>query len=155
MAGGRPTAYKPEYATQVYKLALLGLDDEEVASVFNVTVQTIYNWDKRHPEFLEARARGKSPADAKVAVSLYKRAKGYSHDAVKIMQHEGQPVYASYTEHFPPDTQAATWWLKNRQGEKWKDKVDIEHSGSVGFADRLAKARERQQQPNPDDEASS
>jgi hypothetical protein len=33
-----------------------------------------------------------------------------------------EPVYAEYTEHYPPDTGAASLWLRNRQPEKWRDK---------------------------------
>ena len=28
-----------------------------------------------------------------------------------------------YTEHYPPDTQAASLWLRNRQPRQWRDKV--------------------------------
>lgn len=124
MPAGRPTLYQEGYPDQVYKLALLGLTDEEIASFFEVAVQTVYNWDAAHPEFLEARARGKAIADAEVAAKLYHRALGYEHKAVKIFMPQGadKPVYAPYVEHYPPDTQAITWWLKNRQSSRWQDK---------------------------------
>ncbi len=131
MPAGRPSEYKPEYVEQVFKLALLGATDEEMASIFGVVIQTLYNWDEAHPEFMESRARGKDAADANVADRLYKRALGYSHDAVKIMQYEGEPVIVPYTEHYPPDTQAASWWLKNRHPEKWKDKHEHDISGTL------------------------
>jgi len=133
-AGGRPSSYREEYVDQVFKLALLGANDDEIASIFGVTAQTLYNWDKLHPEFLASRMRGKDEADANVAHRLYKRALGYSHEAVKIMQYEGQPVVVPYIEHYPPDTQAASWWLKNRQSSKWRDKVEHEHSGELVIA---------------------
>lgn len=124
MPAGRPTLYQDDYPAQVYKLALLGLTDEEIAEFFGVSHQTIYNWDEAHPEFLESRARGKAIADGEVAAKLYHRATGYEHEAVKIFMPQGadKPVYAPYVEHYPPDTQAATWWLKNRQSSKWQDK---------------------------------
>ena len=44
--------------------------------------------------------------------------------AVKIFMPAGAeaPVCASYTEHYPPDTQAASLWLRNRQPAKWRDR---------------------------------
>ena len=36
MPGGRPSLYRDEYVTQVRRLALLGLTDEEMASFFEV-----------------------------------------------------------------------------------------------------------------------
>jgi hypothetical protein len=67
-----------------------------------------------------------------VAKRLYNRACGYSHKAVKIFTPAGasEPVYAPYIEHYPPDTQAASLWLRNRQKAKWRDRV--EHTGADG-----------------------
>lgn len=129
---GRPTDYKSEYVEQVYKLALLGLTDVQMSDVFDVSEQTFNTWKHKHPEFLESLKRGKILADAQVAESLYKRANGYSHKAVKIMQYEGSPIEVDYTEHYPPDTAAATIWLKNRQPLIWRDKQDHEITGKDG-----------------------
>lgn len=129
MPGGRPSKFREEFTDQVYRLALLGLSDIEIAQFFEVPEQTLYRWDKAHPEFREARARGKIPADGKVARAVFKRALGYSHEAVKIMQYEGNPIEVPYIEHYPPDTQAATWWLKNRQPDKWRDRQELTGAG--------------------------
>lgn len=131
---GRPTDYRPEYVERVYKLCLLGATDVELADFFGVSEQTLNAWKGAHPEFLESMARGKTDADANVASRLFERAMGYSHDAVKIFMPAGanMPVYAPYTEHFPPDTAAASLWLRNRQPKKWRDKVDHEITGKDG-----------------------
>lgn len=120
----RPTKYKAEFAEQAYKLCLLGATDEEMADFFEVAVSTISKWKKDHPAFSEAIKRGKRLADANVAESLYKRACGYSHKAVKIMQYEGVPVVEEFTQHYPPDTTACLAWLNNRQRENWQRNPD-------------------------------
>lgn len=134
MPAGRPTLYRDEYVDQVYRLALLGLTDAEIASYFDVEERTIHNWDDAHPAFFHSRKAGKVDADGKVAEKLYHRALGYSHEAVKIFMPAGatEPVYASYTEHYAPDTQAASLWLSNRQGGRWKLRSSQEHSGPDG-----------------------
>lgn len=132
---GRPTAYKPEYAEQAYKLCLLGHTDKEMAAFFGVSEQTLNAWKSSHSEFLESLTNGKDLADANVARSLYQRAVGYSHPAVKIMQVAGKIEEVAYTEHYPPDTPAATLWLKNRQPTRWRDKVEQHHSGTIGITD--------------------
>ena len=43
-----------------------------------------------------------------------------------------EPVFAPYTRHYPPDTQAAWRWLRNRQPTWWRDKVKLEHTGKNG-----------------------
>lgn len=130
--GGRETLYQEQYAEQAYKLCLLGATDVELADFFGVVEKTIYNWKDAQPEFLQAITRGKMMADAQVAESLFKRALGYSHPAVKIMTVNGAVVHEDYTEHYPPDTPAASLWLRNRQPEKWRDKVTQEHTGADG-----------------------
>lgn len=125
---GRPTAYKPEYVQQAYKLALLGLTDAQMADVFGVSEQTLNAWKGKYPEFLESIKNGKAPADAEVAASLYRRAKGYSHPEDKIFCNaNGEVTVQPTTKHYPPDTAAAFIWLKNRAG--WKDKVHTEQDG--------------------------
>jgi hypothetical protein len=119
--GGRPSAYREEYAEQGRKLCLLGATDAQMADFWGVHENTIGNWKRAHREFAEAVRRGKMMADANVAEALYYRAIGYSHRAVKILQYEGKPIEVEYTEHYPPDTQAAMFWLKNRQPQFWKD----------------------------------
>jgi len=41
------------------------------------------------------------------------------------------PVYAPYTEHYPPDTTAALRWLMNRQPEKWRDRREVDLTGTL------------------------
>lgn len=135
MPVGRPTDYREDHPDKAYKLCLLGATDAEMADIFGISQQTLYDWKTAHPEFVEAIARGKAAADANVAERLYQRAMGYSHEAVKIFPgsaESGGPIYAPYTEHYPPDTQAASLWLRNRQSAKWRDKREHEHTGADG-----------------------
>ena len=152
---GRPTAYRPEYVEQVYKLCLLRATDAELADFFGVSEQTLNAWKRAHPEFLESITRGKTVADANVASRLYDRAMGYSHEAVKIFMPAGvsEPIYAPYTEHYPPDTAAASLWLRNRQPAKWRDKLDHEHTGQGGGPiqfERIERVIVDPQNPDPE-----
>jgi hypothetical protein len=72
---------------------------------------------------------GKKEVDERVERSLYQRAVGYSYETVKVFLPYGsqEPVYAPYIEHVPPDTTAATWWLKNRNPAQWRDAWQLEH----------------------------
>lgn len=123
---GRPTLYRDTMPDQARKLALLGATDEELADFWEVSIQTLYDWRERYPEFLEATRAGKQAANANVAERLYERAMGYSHPAVKIFMPEkaNAPVYAEYTQHYPPDTAAASLWLRNRRPDLWRDKTE-------------------------------
>lgn len=120
--GGRPTQYSEEKRDTVYKLCLLGATDKQIADILGIAESTLNNWKNKYPEFMESITRGKMIADAEVAHSLRHRAIGYSHKAVKIFNNgaDKQPSIIEYTEHYPPDTQAAAIWLYNRHPDKWK-----------------------------------
>lgn len=134
---GRPTKYKPEYCDQAKKLALLGLTDVEMAEFFEICEDTLYEWKNVHPEFSEAAGAGKIKADAEIAHSLYDRAKGarWTEQAAFKVRNQLQP--GVFTEEVqivelqkaaPPDTQAASLWLRNRRPKSWRDTQHIEQT---------------------------
>jgi hypothetical protein len=127
----RPSAYKPEYAAQAKKLAAMGLTDAEIADFFGVAVRTLYNWKVDYKAFAKALKQGKKAPDERVQASLYKRACGYEFKSEKVFQHQGVVVRAKTTEHVPPDTTAAIFWLKNRDPENWRDRQEHDHGGKL------------------------
>jgi hypothetical protein len=68
--------------------------------------------------------RSRLSGDRRVEQSLYRRAVGYSYDTVKIMGYQGEYTHVPYVAHVPPDTTACIFWLKNRQRDLWRDRVD-------------------------------
>jgi hypothetical protein len=150
-ARGRPTLYQASYAEQARRLALLGQTDAEMAAFFGVAERTIHYWKDAHPDFLQSLKEGKADADAKVAAALYQRALGYSHPDTHISNYQGEITITPITKHYPPDPVSMIFWLKNRQPDKWRDRVEAEVSVSgVGalagvYEDAMKRARERQQ----------
>lgn len=140
---GRPTAYREEYAEQARKLCLLGYTDAEMASFFDVAESTINKWKIDYPVFSESIKRGKEVADGNVADRLFQRAMGYVAPDVDIKVIENQIVETPLEKHYPPDTTAAIFWLKNRQKDKWRDKQEVEHTGEVSLIQRIQEARKR------------
>lgn len=122
---GAPSSYKPEFAAQAGKLCKLGATDAELADFFEVSITTVKNWQRAHPDFLAALKSGKEEADNRVERSLYHRAVGYEHDAVKIFQVNGKPLIVPYRERVAPDTTAAIFWLKNRKTDEWRDRQEF------------------------------
>lgn len=122
--GGRPSAYKQEYAKIAKSLCLLGATDKQMADAFGVSETTINNWKHQHEEFSCALKEGKLFADANVAQALYNRALGYEHEADDIKVVEGSIVITPTIKRYPPDATSAIFWLKNRQPEIWRDKPE-------------------------------
>lgn len=125
---GRPSAYEARFDRMAYRHTLLGATDKDLAKLFEVTEKTLNTWKQRHPTFLQSLKAGKDEADANVTVSLYRRARGYSHPAVKIFcSKDGKVTEVPYIERYPPDSTALIFWLKNRRPEQWRDKTEVTH----------------------------
>lgn len=128
---GRPTTYRTEYDDLAFKFCLLGATDVELAGFFEVTEQTINNWKQDHPKFFESIKAGRVKADAVVSQKLYHRAVGYSAPDTDIRVIDGQIVKTEIIKHYPPDTTAAIFWLKNRQRGKWRDRQETDLTVSI------------------------
>ena len=129
----RPSKFKPEFVEQARKLANLGATDREIAGFFEVDERTINRWKGDHPEFCQSLKVGKEAADDRVEQALYRRAIGYSHDALKIaVNAQGEVTQVPYVEQHAPDTTAAIFWLKNRKPGEWRDVKAQELSGPGG-----------------------
>lgn len=128
---GRPSKYKVEFAGQAAKLCKLGATDAQLADFFEVSVSTINLWKVQHPKFSESIKVPKAEADERVEQSLYRRAMGYEHDETDIRVVDHKIIKTPTRKHYPPDTTAAIFWLKNRKPAEWRDKQEMEHSGGV------------------------
>lgn len=111
------------------ELATQGKTDVQISEIIGICEKTLNIWKNKHPEFLQSLKEAKQAADELVEASLFRRATGYSHKAVKIFQYEGVIVTHEYEEQYPPDTAAAIFWLKNRQPKNWRDDKHLQLPG--------------------------
>lgn len=113
----------------VESLARDGLTNREIAKRIGISHQTFYVWQKEHPEFAEAVARGKEVPDALVEKALFRAALGFKYTEEQ-MTPTGKVVEVE--RYQAPNTTAMIYYLKNRRPDKWRDKQEVEHSGKVG-----------------------
>lgn len=132
----------------------------EVAKAVGVSERSLYVYAKNDAEFKKEIIEARSFADDMVKISLWQRAVGYSHDSEKIfMTKDGDIVRAKTVEHYPPDVPAGKFWLTNRDPEKWKEKTEVKHSGSLEqisdeeidrrYNELMAKAQSAQKKTKP------
>ena len=143
MAVGRPTDYRVEYVARAKEMCAGGATDMELADEFDVSIQTLYNWRAKYPEFLEAIKTNKPIADERVERSLFERATGYERDSVKIFcDKDGRVTEVPFREYVPPDSTAMIFWLKNRKPKEWRDKRELEVTGDP-LAELLTEFRQQ------------
>lgn len=138
--GGRPTLYTPEAIKLAAAMAKLGAIDEEIAEEIGVSISTFRSWKLRHEELSDVLKKGKERADQRVEDALYSRALGYSHPDVDLRVIEGQIVQTPIIKHYPPDTGACIFWLKNRRPDQWREKRDPEGSEDLSRAIEIIRA---------------
>lgn len=109
MAGGRPTDYKPEYCEQVIAHMSEGASLTSFAASVDCSRATINVWMEAHPEFLESVKVGK----AKCADWWEKRGR----------------MGANGEQDVNPTL--VIFGLKNMAPDEWREKQELQHSGSI------------------------
>jgi len=104
-----------------------GLTDLDMCKNLGISEDSFYKYKKEHDEFSEVLKRGKEVIDTMVENALLKAAMGYEYEETRQTP-EG---IERSTKVAHPNTTAMIFWLKNRNQRDWRDKQDIEHSGTV------------------------
>lgn len=124
-----------------------GLTNEQIANNIGINPDTLYTWIKKFPEISDALKSGKEVVDRQVENALLKRAMGYEYEELTYEQVPVKPfrnengeivehvleVTKKVRKQVAPDTTAQIFWLKNRKPDVWRDKQNIEHSGSISY----------------------
>jgi hypothetical protein len=130
--------------TKLQGWARAGLTDEQIAHNMGISTVTLYSYKNNHPNIFNALKQGKEVIDIQVENALLKRALGYEYEEVTTTtNYKGEEEIKKVVKQIAPDTTAQIFWLKNRKPDEWRDKKDVELSGSISVADALKKARER------------
>lgn len=113
--------WRDDIPVRAYRLALLGLTNEELAVAFGISANTFSQWLRSRDDLRKALELGRQEADSRVVQSLYKKATGYTFEEDNITVSHGQVIVTRVQKYAHPETTAAIFWLKNRQKEKWAD----------------------------------
>ncbi len=130
----RPTKYQEAYAEQARKLCLLGYTDAELADFFEVSESTINKWKLDYPKFSESIKRARPSLMQKLVIVFINALWASWLQTSIFVLLKTENCRNSVEKYYPPDTTAAIFWLKNRQKDKWRDKVDHELTGKDGGA---------------------
>lgn len=106
MPGGRPTSYDPKYCQELIDFMAQGYSYEAFAGKIGVSSKTLYNWEKDHPEFLQAKSE--------------------AFDQSRLFW-ETAAIKGLWNDKDGPTLNNTAWVfnMKNRFG--WRDKQEVEH----------------------------
>lgn len=122
----------PDIVRRLAGRSKAGLTDDEVAEHLGVAVRTVHRWKDKYPEFRKALIETKALLDSRVELSLYRRALGYRYTEVEVTLEDGEVTKRVEREkEVLPDVSAIRLWLINRDAANWRDKQDVEHSGTI------------------------
>jgi len=96
---GRPSSYKPEFCQRIVSFMAKGFSLTAFAGEIGVSRETIYAWERNHPEFGEAVKR------ARAARVLY-----WETRLIKAQRNEATPIIFA---------------LKNACADEWRQQPDL------------------------------
>lgn len=112
---GRPTLYRPEYCDRLILHCKKGLSYEAFAGVVDVCVDTLYEWEKVHPKFSEAKKKAFAQS------RLWWEQQGID-GLYSVTTRDGEGGSSTVSMN-------STLWIfqmKNRFPKEWRDRHEIQ-----------------------------
>lgn len=125
---GRPTKYEEGFCEVAEATLAEGFSLAAVAGTCGVCLDTVYEWQKQHPEFSDAVKRGRAKGALVWEARLAKLAETNTGNATGII-----------------------FGLKNRFPEEWKDVTRQEQTGPNGGPVEVTEIRRTVVDPRPSD----
>lgn len=129
---------EPEQLALLELWAREGFGEERIAGEAGVSLKTLRQWRRRHPEIAAALEKGEG-SEARVEGSLLRRAVGYRYNEVtRELKKDAETGESRLTvtkiveKEVQPDTTALMFWLKNRKPELWRDKGGAPENAAAG-----------------------
>ena len=124
---GAQTKYNPLYHPTMIRLAAqLGKINEEIAKEIGICKKTLQLWKNKYPEVDEALARGKEEPNKIIEQDAFDCAHGYYYIEELARFYKGKWHKIKIRKYKQKDPTAIIWWQKNRDPERWKDKVQVD-----------------------------
>ena len=102
--GGRPTSMTKETLQKLEQAFSIGASDVEACVYAEIAPATLYNYQEKHPEYLERKTMLKTKPILKARQTVYNNL---------------------------DDAKHAEWYLERKAKKEFSQKVETEHSGGV------------------------
>jgi hypothetical protein len=120
---------------KIFQLAQRGCTNEEIFKAVGIAKDLFYREMKKKGALYEAVIKGRDRSIEEVENALFKIAVGFFQEEVStvIKDVDGKQTkeVKKVKKHYPPNAAAICFILKNRKNDKWNDRKEIEHAGTI------------------------
>ena len=102
--GGRPTVMTPLVISKLEEVFAIGGTDKEACFYADISHQTLYDYQEKHPEFVERKEALKEKPILKARQTV-----------VKALD----------------DPNSARWYLERKRKKEFNGVIDVNHTGSI------------------------
>ena len=107
-----------------------GATMRDVAKRLDLPLSVLRKWRATYSELNRVLEEADDVAVAKVEAALMKRALGYAYEETTTETRDAPngttEISKTVTKQVLPDTQAATFWLKNRAPDRWAERARLD-----------------------------
>ncbi len=129
---GRPTKYSVDIATKLCEQLALGLSIRSVCAIEGMpAIQTVFNWLRKHKDFLEQYARAKEESTDAMAEEILDIADDGSNDYMTITKGNAEYEVVNHEainrSRLRVDTRK--WLMAKMKPKKYGDRLDVTSGG--------------------------
>lgn len=108
---------------------------KQIAAVLGISIPTLYQWYKKHPDLRAAAEEIQAPADELVVEALFRNCTGYNYDETKTVHGDGTVRTEVMNKHVPGNVTAQKFWLWNRKRSEWQERQQVDVTGTLEVTD--------------------
>lgn len=117
--------------TLIYRFALLGCTEEEVARNLDMDIRDFRKLLRRDPEARTAMWKGGEAANAEVAEALFKMITGYEYTEEVLVSYQGVSQVHTVRRWERGNPEAALKWLANRNKTRWGNAQQVQMAQTI------------------------
>jgi hypothetical protein len=115
--GGRPTVMTPETVKKLEEVFAIGGSDEEACFWADISKQTLYDYQKLHPEYIDRKEQLKQKPFLKARQTVVKALENPQH-AQWYLERKKKSEFASRQEHTGPEGKELEIIFNDKQSTK-------------------------------------
>lgn len=124
---GTVSKWQDSFGPIIMNLMKDGYTNLEIAQLMSIDEKTFYNWKKAHPEHFQSEDAWKAMADEEAERTLVKLLKGYKVVETKVFCTKSGAIKThDVIKQYPPNQKSLEFYLTNRKGKDWKNKIEHE-----------------------------